>query len=98
MDDVLGRRLTVRLTERDPGNGSAAHRHPGSHTVDYIARPYRSFVNGFTTSRAHAARELMCGSMRRSPTSRAIGFGINLQPNAVRELIELGLAETLAAT
>src|SRR3954463_10057933 len=34
MDDVLGRRLTVRLTERDPG--SAAHRHPGSHTVGYI--------------------------------------------------------------
>jgi hypothetical protein len=32
MDDVLGRRLTIRLTERDPGNGSAAHRHPGSHT------------------------------------------------------------------
>jgi quercetin dioxygenase-like cupin family protein len=36
MDDVLGRRLTVRLTEPDPGNGSAAHRHPGSHTVGYI--------------------------------------------------------------
>jgi quercetin dioxygenase-like cupin family protein len=36
MDDVLGRRLTVRLTERDGGNGSAAHRHPGSHTVGYI--------------------------------------------------------------
>ena len=36
MDDVLGRRLTVRLTDRDPGNGSAAHRHPGSHTVGYI--------------------------------------------------------------
>jgi quercetin dioxygenase-like cupin family protein len=36
MEDVLGRRLTVRLTERDPGNGSAAHRHPGSHTVGYI--------------------------------------------------------------
>ena len=36
MDDVSGRRLTVRLTERDPGNGSAAHRHPGSHTVGYI--------------------------------------------------------------
>jgi quercetin dioxygenase-like cupin family protein len=36
MDDVLGRRLTVRMTERDPGNGSAAHRHPGSHTVGYI--------------------------------------------------------------
>jgi quercetin dioxygenase-like cupin family protein len=36
MDDVLGRRLTVRLTERNPGNGCAAHRHPGSHTVGYI--------------------------------------------------------------
>jgi quercetin dioxygenase-like cupin family protein len=36
MEDVLGRRLTVRLTEREPGNGSAAHRHPGSHTVGYI--------------------------------------------------------------
>jgi quercetin dioxygenase-like cupin family protein len=36
VDDVLGRRLTVRVIERDPGNGSAAHRHPGSHTVGYI--------------------------------------------------------------
>jgi len=29
---------------------------------------------------------------------KAIGFGINLQPNAVRELIELGLGDALAAT
>ena len=36
MTDVMGRHLTVRLTERDPGNGSASHRHPGSHTVGYI--------------------------------------------------------------
>ena len=36
MTDVMGRQLTVRLTERDPGNGSGAHRHPGSHTVGYI--------------------------------------------------------------
>ena len=36
MDDVLGRRLSVRLTEREPGNGSPAHRHPGSYTVGYI--------------------------------------------------------------
>ena len=36
MDDVLGRKFTVRLTERDAGNGSPAHRHPGSHTVGYI--------------------------------------------------------------
>src|SRR6478672_9706471 len=29
---------------------------------------------------------------------KAIGFGINLQPNAVRELIEIGLGDALAAT
>ena len=32
----LGREMRVRVTERDPGNGSAAHRHPGHHTFGYI--------------------------------------------------------------
>jgi quercetin dioxygenase-like cupin family protein len=36
MDDVLGRVVTVRRTERDPANGSDAHRHPGSHTFGYV--------------------------------------------------------------
>jgi quercetin dioxygenase-like cupin family protein len=36
MADAAGRVLSVRLTERDPGNGSGPHRHPGSHTVGYI--------------------------------------------------------------
>ena len=33
-----------------------------------------------------------------APALEALGLGINLQPNAVRELIELGLGEALAAT
>jgi quercetin dioxygenase-like cupin family protein len=36
MDDTLGRVVTVRRTERDPGSGSPPHRHPGSHTIGYI--------------------------------------------------------------
>jgi len=36
MDDVLGRVVTMRRTERDPGNGSGPHRHPGSHTFGYV--------------------------------------------------------------
>jgi quercetin dioxygenase-like cupin family protein len=36
MNDVLGRVVTIRRTERDPGTGSPAHRHPGSHTFGYI--------------------------------------------------------------
>jgi quercetin dioxygenase-like cupin family protein len=36
MNDVMGRVVTIRRTERDPGNGSDAHRHPGSHTFGYV--------------------------------------------------------------
>jgi quercetin dioxygenase-like cupin family protein len=36
MGDVLGRVVTIRRTERAPGTGSPAHRHPGSHTFGYI--------------------------------------------------------------
>src|SRR5215470_17372246 len=36
MNDVMGRVVTIRRTERDPGNGSGPHRHPGSHTFGYI--------------------------------------------------------------
>jgi quercetin dioxygenase-like cupin family protein len=36
MNDVLGRVVTIRRTERDPGNGSGPHRHPGSHTLGYV--------------------------------------------------------------
>ena len=36
MEDVLGRVLSVRLTERDAGNGSGPHRHPGTYNVGYV--------------------------------------------------------------
>jgi quercetin dioxygenase-like cupin family protein len=36
MNDVMGRVVTIRRTEREPGNGSDAHRHPGSHTFGYV--------------------------------------------------------------
>ena len=36
MNDVMGRVVTIRRTERDPGSGSPAHRHPGSHTFGYV--------------------------------------------------------------
>lgn len=36
MSDVLGRVVTIRRTERDPGVGSGPHRHPGSHTFGYV--------------------------------------------------------------
>ena len=36
MTDVLGREVTIRRTERDPGNSSGPHRHPGSHTFGYV--------------------------------------------------------------
>jgi len=36
MSDVLGREVTLRRLERDPGTGSGPHRHPGSHTFGYV--------------------------------------------------------------
>jgi quercetin dioxygenase-like cupin family protein len=36
MADVLGREMRIRLTERDPGNGSTPHRHPCCHTFGYV--------------------------------------------------------------
>jgi quercetin dioxygenase-like cupin family protein len=36
MSDVMGRVVTIRRTERDPGNASGPHRHPGSHTFGYV--------------------------------------------------------------
>ena len=36
MSDVLGRVVSIRRTERDPGNSSTPHRHPGSHTFGYV--------------------------------------------------------------
>ena len=36
MSDVMGREVTIRRTERDPGNASGPHRHPGSHTFGYV--------------------------------------------------------------
>jgi quercetin dioxygenase-like cupin family protein len=32
----LGREMRIRLTEREPGNGSSPHRHPGHHTFGYV--------------------------------------------------------------
>jgi quercetin dioxygenase-like cupin family protein len=32
----LGREMRIRLTEREPGNGSPPHRHPGHHTFGYV--------------------------------------------------------------
>src|SRR5262245_7142307 len=36
MTDVLGRVVTIRRIERDPGSSSTPHRHPGSHTFGYV--------------------------------------------------------------
>lgn len=36
MNDVLGRVVSIRRFERDPGASSDPHRHPGSHTFGYV--------------------------------------------------------------
>lgn len=53
-------------------------------------------IGGLTTALSMAAAGIEVAVFDTVPAMKVLGLGINLQPNAVRELIELGLAEQLA--
>jgi 2-polyprenyl-6-methoxyphenol hydroxylase-like FAD-dependent oxidoreductase len=55
-------------------------------------------IGGLTTALSLHAAGIDCCIYESVISLRALGVGINLQPNAVRELTELGLGEALAET
>jgi 5-methylphenazine-1-carboxylate 1-monooxygenase len=55
-------------------------------------------IGGLTTALSLHAAGIECCVYESVVSLRALGVGINLQPNAVRELCELGLGEQLAET
>src|SRR5215471_12966597 len=55
-------------------------------------------IGGLTTALSLHAAGIDCCIYESVVSLRALGVGINLQPNAVRELTELGLGEALAET
>src|SRR6516164_508254 len=55
-------------------------------------------IGGLTTALSLHAAGIDCCIYESVVALRALGVGINLQPNAVRELCELGLGEALAET
>lgn len=55
-------------------------------------------IGGLTTALSLHAAGLDCVVVESAAELRSLGVGINLQPHAVRELTELGLADELAAT
>ena len=55
-------------------------------------------IGGLATALSLEAAGIDCVVCESVATLDALGLGINLQPNAVRELIELGLGTELAAT
>jgi 2-polyprenyl-6-methoxyphenol hydroxylase-like FAD-dependent oxidoreductase len=54
-------------------------------------------IGGLTTALSLEAAGMDVEVFEKTPTIEALGVGINLQPNAVRELTELGLADQLKA-
>jgi 2-polyprenyl-6-methoxyphenol hydroxylase-like FAD-dependent oxidoreductase len=52
-------------------------------------------IGGLTTALSLAAAGIEAEIFEQVPTIEALGVGINLQPNAVRELTELGLGDPL---
>jgi len=55
-------------------------------------------IGGLAAALSLDAVGIECCVIEAVPRIEALGLGINLQPNAVRELIELGLGDALAAT
>jgi 5-methylphenazine-1-carboxylate 1-monooxygenase len=55
-------------------------------------------IGGLTTALSLHAAGIEAQVYESAADIKALGVGINLQPNAVRELIELGLGDVLAAT
>jgi 2-polyprenyl-6-methoxyphenol hydroxylase-like FAD-dependent oxidoreductase len=54
-------------------------------------------IGGLTTALSLHAAGIEVAVFEQSPRIEGLGVGINLQPNAVRELIELGLGDSLKA-
>jgi 5-methylphenazine-1-carboxylate 1-monooxygenase len=54
-------------------------------------------IGGLTSALSLAAAGMEVEVFEKTPTIQAVGVGINLQPNAVRELTELGLGDELGA-
>ena len=54
-------------------------------------------IGGLTTALSLRAAGIEVAVFEQSPRIEGLGVGINLQPNAVRELIELGLGDSLKA-
>ena len=54
-------------------------------------------IGGLTSALSLAAAGIEVEVFEKTPTIQAVGVGINLQPNAVRELTELGLSDELRA-
>jgi quercetin dioxygenase-like cupin family protein len=53
--DLPGREMRMTLLDREPGNASPMHRHPGHHTFGYVIQgTYELGVNGGPTRILHA--------------------------------------------
>jgi quercetin dioxygenase-like cupin family protein len=55
LDDLPGREMRMTLLDREPGNASPMHRHPGHHTFGYVIQgTYELGVGGGPTRILHA--------------------------------------------
>ncbi len=79
----IGREMRIRVTERDPGNGSTPHRHPGHHTFGYVLEgTYELKVND------GPARQLKAGEAFYEPPGSLHAVSRNPSPDKkVRYLV-----------
>jgi len=88
LSDLPGREVRITLLDRDPGNASPAHHHPGHHTFGYVVEGnYELGVNGQPT------RMLKAGDTFYEPPGAIHSVSRNASPDKRLKIVVFMVAD-----
>ena len=86
--DLPGREVRITLLDRDPGNASPAHHHPGHHTFGYVVEgSYELGINGQPT------RMLKAGDTFYEPPGAIHSVSRNASPDKRLKIVVFMVAD-----
>ena len=87
--DLPGREVRMTLLDREPGNASPPHRHPGHHTFGYVVEgSYELGVDGGAT------RMLKAGDTFYEPPGALHSVSRNASPNSRLKIVVFMVADS----
>jgi len=88
LPDLPGREVRMTLLDRDPGNASPAHHHPGHHTFGYVVEgSYELGINGQPT------RMLKAGDTFYEPPGAIHSVSRNASPDKRLKIVVFMVAD-----